>query len=177
MTRPDWDEYFMDIARAVAKRSEDPSSKVGCVIVSWNNEPISFGYNGFVAGCSNEGKSFERPMKYHLIIHAEMNALMFAKQKLNGTKLYCTHAPCDNCLKHILQSGIRYIIFDKTELLCRLSTDSLIASLRLIGSANFEPSEFQSIHDINGIWYGNMICDELEKRGIDTYELFKPTQP
>ena len=164
MTRPNWDEYFMDIARAVALRSEDPSSKVGCVIVDKNNRPISFGYNGFVAGCNERGESFERPMKYNLVIHGEMNALLFAKQDLKDAKVYCTHAPCDNCLKHLLQSGIRYIIFDDTELLSRLSVDSLIACMRLANSV-----EMESLHNTNGIWYGNIITEELDHRGSSIY--------
>ena len=28
-----WDEYFMEIAETVAKKSKDPSSQNGCVIV------------------------------------------------------------------------------------------------------------------------------------------------
>jgi len=131
MGRPNWDDYFIRLAKTVAERSEDPSSQVGCVIVTQDNEPISFGYNGFTRGCNEHGQTFERPMKYHLVIHAEMNAILFAKRDLHGAKLYCTHAPCDNCLKHILQSGIRYIVFEDTELLSRLSDESLEASLRL----------------------------------------------
>jgi dCMP deaminase len=161
MTRPDWDTYFMDIARAVALRSEDPSSKVGCVIVDKNNRPISFGYNGFITGCNEHGESFERPMKYNLVIHGEMNALLFAKRDLTGAKLYCTHAPCDNCLKHLLQSGIRYILFDETELLSRLSEESLIACLRLGNSV-----EMDSLHNTKGEWYGNIIVEELLRRGV-----------
>ena len=159
MTRPNWDEYFMDIARAVAKRSEDPSTQVGCVIVSKDNEPISFGYNGFVAGCNDNGCCFERPMKYHLTVHAEMNALLYAKQDLHQARLYCTDAPCENCLKHVLQSGIRYVYFDRHELMTRHPNISLQACLRLIESVTVE-----SMHNTNGIWYGNLITTELDKR-------------
>ena len=44
-----WDHYFMNIANEVAKRSKDPSTQVGCVIVDEERRPISFGYNGFIA--------------------------------------------------------------------------------------------------------------------------------
>ena len=42
---PSWDEYFIEIAKVTAKRSKDPSTQTGCVIVDKNNRPISFGYN------------------------------------------------------------------------------------------------------------------------------------
>ena len=109
----DWDRYFMGIAEAVAKRSKDPSTKVGCVIVGENYEPISFGYNGFVAGCDESYMTFERPYKDMLSIHAEMNALIFAQRDIKNSRIYVTNAPCDNCLKHLLQAKVKEIVFDK----------------------------------------------------------------
>lgn len=124
--RPRWDRWLMDIAWTVSTRSEDPSTKVGCVIVDEKNKPVSFGYNGFLAGCEEIAVDFNRPKKYGLIIHAEMNALLNAKRDLVGCKLYCTHAPCYNCLKHILQSGIRFVCFESTELMERHKTEDLV---------------------------------------------------
>lgn len=109
----DWDTYFIDIAKVVSKRSKDPSTQTGTVIVDEKNRPISFGYNGFIAGCDETCMTFERPMKYNLIVHGDMNAILFAKRDLTNCKFYGTHAPCENCLKHILQAGIRYIVYDK----------------------------------------------------------------
>ncbi len=106
-----WDEYFISIAEQVAKKSKDPSTKTGCVIVDSKFRPVSFGYNGFIAGCDEHKMSVERPMKYHLVLHAEMNALMFAKRDLEGCILYTLYAPCENCLKHIIQAGIKKIIY------------------------------------------------------------------
>ena len=51
-------------------------------------------------------------MKYHFVIHAEMNALIFAKRDLSGSKIYTKYFPCENCLKHILQSGISEIVYE-----------------------------------------------------------------
>ncbi len=110
-----WDEYYMSIAWTVSKKSKDPSTKVGCVIVSADNEPISFGYNGFVAGCDENYMTFERPYKDMMSIHAEMNALIFAKRSLKGARVYCTHISCENCMKHLLQAGIKEIIYDKCD--------------------------------------------------------------
>lgn len=107
-----WEQYFISIAKQVATRSKDPSSKVGCVIVDHTNKPISFGFNGFVSGCDESFMTFERPLKYHLIIHAEANAMAFAERRnLYGCKAFITHGPCENCLKHMLQQGIRNIFY------------------------------------------------------------------
>jgi dCMP deaminase len=105
--------YFINIAKEISKKSKDPSTKVGSVIVDAENRIISTGYNGFVSKNDESFMTFERPMKYHLTIHAEMNALLFAKQNLNGKIIYITHSPCPDCLKHILQCGIREIYYDQ----------------------------------------------------------------
>ncbi|MDD3284725.1 MAG: dCMP deaminase family protein [Patescibacteria group bacterium] len=106
-----WDEYFINIAEQVAKKSKDPSTKTGCVIVDNKNRPISFGYNGFMGGCDETKMSNERPIKYYLVIHAEMNAILFARKDLENCILYTLYAPCENCLKHIIQAGIKKIIY------------------------------------------------------------------
>lgn len=109
--RPSWDEYFINIAEEVAKRSKDPSTKVGCVIVDKKMKPVSFGYNGWIGGCDEAKMSYERPMKYLLVIHAEMNAVLFAKRELEDCVLYTLYAPCENCLKFIIQTGIKKIVY------------------------------------------------------------------
>ena len=103
-------KYF-DIAEEVAKNSKDPSTKVGAVIVDKFGKEISKGYNGFVDACKEEFMTYERPMKYNLIVHAEMSAILSAKQDLTGCSIYTLYAPCSNCLKHILQSGISKIFY------------------------------------------------------------------
>ena len=127
----DWDTYFMNIAHEVAKKSKDPSTQVGAVIVSEDNEPISFGYNGMVRGCDEKEMTWDRPLKYNLVIHAEMNAILFAKRSLKGAKLYVTHAPCDNCLKHVLQTGIREIYYADSSLTDRFDDNMKLAIIKL----------------------------------------------
>jgi len=109
--RLSWDEYFINIAEQVAKKSKDPSTQTGCVIVDEKNRPVSFGYNGWIGGCDEKKMSYERPMKYLLVIHAEMNALIFSKRGLEGCTLYSLYAPCENCLKFLIQSGVKKIIY------------------------------------------------------------------
>lgn len=106
-----WDIYFMDIAEQVAKRSKDPSTKTGCVIVDSKRRPVSFGYNGFISGCDETKMSYDRPIKYHLVIHDIMNAILFARRDLENCVLYGLYAPCENCLKHAIQAGIKKIIY------------------------------------------------------------------
>ena len=55
--------------------------------------------------------SNERPIKYYLVIHAEMNSILFAKRNLENCSLYTLYAPCENCLKHAMQAGIKKIVY------------------------------------------------------------------
>ena len=127
----DWHNYFIKIANATAEKSKDPSSQVGCVIVDTDKRIVSTGFNGFVAGCNEAEMTYDRPMKYHLIIHAEMNALMFAKEPVRGCTIYVTHHPCDNCLKHLLQAGIKKVYYGSDSVVKRFSKDQLEAIDRL----------------------------------------------
>jgi dCMP deaminase len=127
-------KYFLDLAKTVASASKDPSTKVGAVIVDSNNKIVSTGYNGFVQGCDESLMTFDRPMKYKLIIHAEANALLFSKQNLYGCKIYITDAPCEECLKLILQSGIREVYFSNTGPMGR-STEEQKTAVELLTKA------------------------------------------
>ena len=132
-----WDKYFTEIAHATAKLSKDPSSKIGSVIVNSGNRIISTGYNGFVAGCDEEHMTFDRPMKYHITIHAEMNAILAAKQDLSDCVMYVTDAPCENCLKHVLQAGISTVYYDRPDIMRDRGTkEQKEAIRRLIFSCN-----------------------------------------
>lgn len=135
-------DYFLEIAEITTKRSKDPSSKVGAIIVNEDSQIVGTGYNGFVAKCDESLMSLDRPMKYHLTIHAEMNALLLAmshQKNLRNSTLYCTHAPCENCLKHILQAGIRKIFYISAEITVNRGTeDQKEAILRLIKATQAE---------------------------------------
>ena len=105
-----WNEYFINLAKNIALKSKDPSSKVGCIIVDKNNRVISQGYNGFVSKCDESLMSFDRPIKYNLVIHAEMNALANAGRKISGCTAYLNYSPCENCAKTLLQFGIKRFV-------------------------------------------------------------------
>jgi deoxycytidylate deaminase len=131
---------------------------VGCVIVDQKNRPVSFGYNGRIAGSDESYFTYERPQKYYAVIHAEMNALLFAKRDVEGCKLYCTYACCENCLKFIIQAGIKEAIYEKAFYNSYITQakdsmqhpEAFEASTRLIQAA--QPLGFQ-MRNVNGTPY------------------------
>lgn len=117
-----WHDYHLSIAKSVAQKSKDPSSKVGCVIVDENNAIVSTGFNGMVQGADESKLSWERPQKYHLVVHAEANAIIFAKRDLKNCTAYVTDAPCEVCLKLLLQSKVRTIVYSSPEIMQKRSS-------------------------------------------------------
>ena len=113
-----WDEYFMGVAIMSGMRSKDPHTQVGACIVSQDNKILSMGYNGFPKGCSDEEFPWNRegdPLnnKYFYTTHSELNAILnFRGGSLEGSKLYVSLFPCNECAKAIIQSGITEIIND-----------------------------------------------------------------
>ena len=110
-----WDEYFMGVAKLSAMRSKDPNTQVGACIVSQDNKILSMGYNGFPKGCSDDefpwgkGDPDEYNDKYVYVTHSELNAILnYRGGSLEGSKLYVTLFPCNECAKAIIQAGIRF---------------------------------------------------------------------
>jgi dCMP deaminase len=101
----------MDIALMVATRSGDPDTQVGAVLVTKDNRIISTGYNHYPAGYPEEREDWSRPNKYAYVVHAEMNAIAYAKQDISEATLYVTLSPCSNCAKLISSSGIKRVVF------------------------------------------------------------------
>lgn len=114
-----WDEYFMGIALLSAQRSKDPATQVGACIVSGDNKILSMGYNGMPRGCDDNMMPWRRSgyvldTKYLYVCHAELNAILNAGGiSLEGTRMYTTLFPCNECAKAIIQSGIREVIFSE----------------------------------------------------------------
>ncbi len=112
-----WNEYFMGIAELSAMRSKDPSTQVGACIVSKDNKIMSVGYNGMPCGCSDDDFPWGRQggnldTKYYFVCHAELNAILnYRGGSLEGSRLYATLFPCNECAKAIIQSGIKEIIY------------------------------------------------------------------
>lgn len=108
-----WDEYYMIIATTAARKSKDPSTKVGAVIVRPDNSVVATGYNGFPRGVADTPERLnDRNIKYSLVVHAEMNAILSARESLSGYTLYTyPFMPCDRCFVHVIQAGIRKVVF------------------------------------------------------------------
>jgi dCMP deaminase len=118
-----WDEYFMGVALLSARRSKDPSTRVGACIVNEKNKIVGAGYNGMPIGCDDDDFPWEKQgdflqTKYPFICHAELNAILNnIGMDLKGCKIYTALFPCNECTKAIIQSGIKEVIFlsDKYE--------------------------------------------------------------
>lgn len=104
-----WDKRFIGLALHVAEWSKDPSTRVGAVIVDNKQRVISMGYNGPPRGVSDHYVT--REDKLFKTIHAEENAVLFAKQDLTGATVYVTHPPCANCAAKLVQSGVSRVVF------------------------------------------------------------------
>lgn len=119
----EWDIRFLKLAREVASWSKDPSTKVGAVIVRPDRTVCSVGYNGFPRKMSDsKGRLLDREDKYSRTIHSELNAILSAKENLNSCSIYIWPClSCRNCALHIIQSGIRFVIYKQssTDILSR----------------------------------------------------------
>jgi dCMP deaminase len=113
MTRPSWDEVWSSFAMTISKRSIDPRSKVGAVIVTADNtQVLSVGYNGDQAGGPNEIESIEPGQSGCL--HAEFNAII--KLDYNNPKkkkMYVTMSPCKMCAKAIINAGVNEVVYSE----------------------------------------------------------------
>jgi dCMP deaminase len=114
MLNKKWQTRFFERCDAISLYSKDKSRKVGCVIVNEDRrEIIAEGYNGFPRGVNDDiDKRHDRPEKYHYTEHAERNALFscaFNGKSTNGTVLFCNLFPCSNCMRAIIQCGIKTI--------------------------------------------------------------------
>ena len=112
MNTTDWDRRFLDLAQHIAGWSKDPSTQVGAVIVDDQRRIISTGYNGFPRGVNDDPVRYaDREVKYEMIVHGEINAILFANQSLRDTTLYTwPFMPCSRCAAIVIQSGISRVV-------------------------------------------------------------------
>lgn len=110
-----WDKRFMALATSVATWSKDPSTQVGCIIVGQDRKILATGYNGFAKGVVDSPERLnDRPVKYQLVLHAEVNAVLNSTASLHGSTAYVTHSPCAQCTSVLAQSGIVRIVTQPT---------------------------------------------------------------
>lgn len=111
-----WDRRFLELAEHVSSWSKDPSTKVGAVIVDSHRRVVGTGYNGFARGVKDtEARYDDRPTKYKLVVHAELNAVITAGDRCMGGTIYVFPAfgcppLCSSCAKAVIQSGIIRVV-------------------------------------------------------------------
>jgi dCMP deaminase len=102
----------MTLADEVAKSSRDPSSKIGSVIVAPAGLVLSTGFNDILPGVPEHEMVWERPAKYLLVRHSEVDALLkLGREDLSGCVLYVTCHPCRECMKLIAHQGLKRVVF------------------------------------------------------------------
>ncbi|MFA5177661.1 MAG: cytidine/deoxycytidylate deaminase family protein [Candidatus Omnitrophota bacterium] len=120
--RPSWDEYFLEVAKLVAKRATCLRRSVGAVIVK-DKRILATGYNGAPSGlkhcvdvgCMRQKLNIPSGERHELCraLHAEQNALIQASLygiSVKGSKLYATCQPCVICVKMLINAGIKEIV-------------------------------------------------------------------
>lgn len=117
--RPEWDNYFLGMAKFVAQRGTCPTKQVGAVIVDPETHVVlSLGYNGSPRGTEHCGEECAtrqqgQNQKACKAVHAEMNAILngaFSGIKTRGALLYVTVSPCLSCSRAIIQAGITEVV-------------------------------------------------------------------
>ena len=121
--RPDWDTYFMDMAKLASRRSSCLRRAVGAVLVK-DRRLLATGYNGVpsgvthceVTGCLREKLNVPSGERHELCrgLHAEQNAIIqaaFHGVSIRDAVLYCTNLPCIICAKMLINAGVRRIVY------------------------------------------------------------------
>lgn len=103
-----WARRFLRLAREVSTWSKDPSTQCGAVIVRPDRSICSLGYNGFPRGFRDDTALYtDREIKYDRVVHAEMNAILSAREPLRGYVLFTyPFMPCSRCAVHVAQAGL-----------------------------------------------------------------------
>ncbi len=121
--RPSWDEYFMEVAQVVARRSTCLRRNVGALLVK-DKRILATGYNGAPSGlphctevgCAREQAGVPSGERHEMCrgLHAEQNALIQAARhgiSVKGACLYSTTEPCSLCAKMLINAGIDRVVY------------------------------------------------------------------
>lgn len=125
LLRPNWDTYFMSLAKLASQRTNCMKRRVGCVIAR-DKRLVSSGYNGTPSGLTNcseggctrcNGQQSMQGVGLDLCVclHAEENAIIEAgRERCQGATLYASLFPCILCSKKIVQAGVSRVVYDKS---------------------------------------------------------------
>lgn len=111
-----WDEKGIGLAKHIATWSKDPSTQAGAVILDGEHRVASLGYNGFPRGVKDLPERLtNREVKYRMVVHAESNALLFARGPVRGGTIYVwPFMPCATCAAKLIQAGIARVVAPPT---------------------------------------------------------------
>lgn len=165
---PEWDETFMHDVYWWARRSKDPSTKIGAVLVHWNSkDPISHAYNGFARSVDdNVENRWERPEKYFWISHAESNSILNCSRtgrSTIGTVMFTQAIPCADCANDIIQAGVAEVVvhqqWQEFERIYNWSkwTDSSKRSIEKFGEAGVKIRVMSRVLGVQGLLDGKII--------------------
>jgi len=124
--RPSWDEYFMEVANAIAKRATCDRGRSGCVIAK-DRQILASGYVGSPVGfphCDDVGHEIKEvvhkdgSVSKHCVrtVHAEQNAICQAAKRgisIDGATIYCKMTPCRVCAMLLINCGIKRVYCEK----------------------------------------------------------------
>lgn len=124
--RPSWDDYFVEVANAIAKRATCDRGRSGCVIAK-DKQLLVTGYVGSPIGlphCDDAGHQMKKVIHedghttQHCVrtVHAEQNAICQAAKlgvPIQGATLYCRMTPCRTCAMLIINCGISRVVCEK----------------------------------------------------------------
>jgi dCMP deaminase len=111
-----WDRKYLELAKHVSMWSHDPSTKVGAIVVNWDYQQEFLGYNGFPKGVLDTSERYaDRELKYKMVVHAEVNAILKAGHLAKGATLYVYPSfslppICNECAKVAIQAGIKEVV-------------------------------------------------------------------
>jgi len=124
--RPSWDDYFIEVSRAIAKRATCDRGRSGCVIAR-DRQLLVTGYVGSPSGlphCDDAGHLLKKTVHedgrvtQHCVrtVHAEQNAICQAAKlgvAIAGATLYCKMTPCRTCAMLIINCGVERVICEQ----------------------------------------------------------------
>jgi dCMP deaminase len=143
-----WEEYFMSLALVASLKSKDPSTQVGAVIIdNKTRKLVSSGYNGFPRYIDDGQVPQTRPEKYLYVVHAELNAILHAQRELSDCSLYVTVFPCSECMKAVVQSDIKRIVY-LNDLNGNDWDESKKATMKMADLAGIKIVKFESDNEI-----------------------------
>lgn len=130
--RPSWDEWGLALAHTVGTRADCTRRQVGCALLDADRRVIATGYNGAPAGapgclsgaCPRGQLTYDQVREHAdydtgpgrcVAVHAEMNALLWARQSVAGATVYITHPPCPGCSKHLAAARVARVVWPDGE--------------------------------------------------------------